>query len=124
MTLSAGVFVMIALYAAIASSHFWPLYNWSAAAISVWRSFAAIPPSALAGPEAPFFNANVRGGFGEPIVCTFMRPDSGANPGACAVNVQPPLRSPMIEKRPRSSVVAVKLVGDAFGFSAVTVAPL
>ena len=30
----------------------------------------------------------------------------------------------MIEKRPLSSVVAVKLLGDAAGFSAVTVAPL
>ena len=30
----------------------------------------------------------------------------------------------MIEKRPLSSVVAVKLLGDALGFSAVTVAPL
>ena len=30
----------------------------------------------------------------------------------------------MIEKRPLSSVVAVKLFGDALGLSAVTVAPL
>ena len=30
----------------------------------------------------------------------------------------------MIEKRPLSSVVAVKLLGDALGFSAVIVAPL
>ena len=34
-----------------------------------------------------------------------------------------PPRRPMTEKRPLSSVVAVKLLGDAFGFSAVTVAP-
>ncbi len=66
----------------------------------------------------------VIGGFGVPIVDTFILPDSGAKPGACAVNVHPPDRRPMIEKRPLSSVVAVKLLGDAFGFSAVTVAPL
>src|SRR5450759_4107528 len=116
---------MIVRYAAIASSHFCVLYRRSAAARSVCRSFAAIPPSAPIGPGAqPFFRVKVSGGFGAPIVCTFIRPDSGAKPGACAVNVQPPVRSPMIEKRPLSSVVAVKLLGDAAGFSAVMVAPL
>jgi hypothetical protein len=40
------------------------------------------------------------------------------NPGACAVNAQPPVRSPMIEKRPLSTVVDVKLLGEADGFSA------
>src|SRR5262245_29853667 len=83
-------------------------------------------PSALAGAALlpPFFNVKVSGGFGEPIVCTGNRPLSGAKPGACAVNVHEPVRRPMIEKRPLSSVVAVKLLGDALGFSAVTVAPL
>ena len=58
------------------------------------------------------------------MVCTFILPVSGAKPGACAENDQLPDFSPMIENRPLSSVVAVKLLGEAFGFSAVTVAPL
>ena len=64
------------------------------------------------------------GGFGAPIVETFSRPDSGPKLGAWAVNDHCPDFSPMIEKRPLSSVVAVKLFGDAFEFSAVMVAPL
>ena len=83
-----------------------------------------MPPSAARGPAPPFFSVKVSGGFGVPIVCTFSLPVSGPKPGACAVNVHVPVRSPMIEKRPLSSVVAVKLLGDASGFSAVTVAPL
>jgi hypothetical protein len=57
------------------------------------------------------------------MVWTLSAPDSGAKLGACAVNVQRPVRRPMIEKRPLSSVVAVNELGDALGFSAVTVAP-
>ena len=53
-----------------------------------------------------------------------MRVPSGANPGACTRNDHSPVRKPMIEKRPLSSVVAVKLFGEAFGFSAVIDAPL
>src|SRR3954447_14033128 len=88
-------------------------------------SFAARLPSALAGALVPpFFSVNVSGGLGAPMVCTLSRPDSGAKPGACAVNVHAPVRRPMIEKRPLSSVVAVKLLGDALGFSAVIDAPL
>src|SRR5471030_1839031 len=82
-------------------------------------------PSALVGPAPPpFFIVKVSGGFGAPIVETFSFPVSGPMPGACAENDQEPDFSPMIEKRPLSSVVAVKLLGDAAGFSAVTVAPL
>src|SRR3954462_3478672 len=66
----------------------------------------------------------VSGGFGAPIVETLSLPASGPNPGACAENDHWPDFRPMIEKRPLSSVVAVKLLGDAPGFSAVTVAPL
>src|SRR5262245_39296084 len=125
MTLSDGALVMMALYAAIDSSHFCALYSASAAASSAWRSLAATPPSApAAAPPVPLRSVNVNGGFGDPIVWTPSLPDSGANPGACAVNVHCPLFSPMIEKRPLSSVVAVKLLGEAPGFSAVMVAPL
>jgi hypothetical protein len=66
----------------------------------------------------------VSGGLGAPMVDTFNLPVSGAKPGACAANDHEPDLRPMIEKRPLSSVVAVKLLGDAAGFSAVTVAPL
>ena len=58
------------------------------------------------------------------MVVTSILPASGPKPGACAVNDHGPDFRPMIENRPLSSVVAVKLLGDAFGFSAVTVAPL
>src|SRR5713101_1709156 len=84
-----------------------------------------MPPSAPVGAGAPpFFNVKVRGGFGAPIVCTLKRNVSGPKPGACALKAHWPDRSPIIEKRPLSSVVAVKLLGDAFGLSAVIVAPL
>ena len=58
------------------------------------------------------------------MVATGSWPFSGAKPGASAVKFHWPVFNPMIEKRPLSSVVAVKLLGDALGFSAVTVAPL
>src|SRR6185503_10785972 len=84
-----------------------------------------MPPSAPAGAgEPPFFSVKVRGGFGAPIVCTLNRNVSGPNPGACAANVHAPDLRPIIEKRPLSSVAAVKLFGEAFGLSAVIVAPL
>jgi len=67
---------------------------------------------------------NCSGGLGAPIVDTFSLPASGPKPGAMAANDHWPDLRPMIEKRPLSSVVAVKLLGDAAGFSAVTVAPL
>src|ERR1700682_4924631 len=127
MTLSDGAFAMIARYAAIDSSHFWLVYRRSAAARSACRSFAAMPPRALpaaAGPPPPFFSVKASGGLGAPIVATGILPISGAKPGACAVKFHWPVFNPMIEKRPLSSVVAVKLLGEAFGFSAVTVAPL
>src|SRR5258708_18936309 len=82
-------------------------------------------PSALpAGAAAPpFFSVNWSGGFGAPIVATGSLPVSGPKPGASAVKFHWPVFSPMIEKRPLSSVVAVKLLGEAFGFSAVALAP-
>jgi len=52
------------------------------------------------------------------MVDTFSLPDSGANPGACAANDHGPDLRPMIEKRPLSSVVAVKLLGDRGRISA------
>ena len=82
-------------------------------------------PSALVGPGAPpFFIVKVSGGLGAPMVDTLSLPASGPKPGACAANDHCPDFRPMIEKRPLSSVVAVKLLGEAAGFSAVTVAPL
>src|SRR5215813_9586401 len=112
MTLSDGALVMIARYAATASSHFCWLKSPSAVASSACRSFGASPPSAPAGAAPPpFRSVNVSGGFGEPIVCTLSFPDSGAYPGACALNVHGPDLRPMIENRPLSSVVAEQLHG-------------
>src|SRR5438876_10280371 len=124
MTLNAGAFITRARYAMIASSHRWLLYSASADASSACRSFAARLPSALVGAATLFFNLNSRGLFGCPTVRMTACPAAGSNPGACALKSHAPALSPMIAKRPLSSVVAVRLVGEAVGFSAITVAPL
>src|SRR5262249_25312235 len=125
MTLSDGALVMIARYAATASSHFCWLKSPSAVASSACRSFGASPPSAPAGAApAPFRSVNDGGGFGEAIVCTLGFPDYRAQSRSCALYVPGRDWRPMIESRPLSAVVAVRLLGDAFEFSAVMVAPL
>src|SRR5688572_25367400 len=57
------------------------------------------------------------------MVRTGTLPDEAAKPGAEAVIFHDPVRRPMMEYRPRSSVVAVNDDGEALGFSAVIVAP-
>src|SRR5688500_8781049 len=91
--------------------------------ISAWSSFVFNPACAPAVPAAPGASTKSTGGIGAPMVRTGTLPDEGAKPGADAVIFHGPVRRPMIEYRPLSSVVAVNDEGDAFGFSAVTVAP-
>src|SRR5437899_3509900 len=83
-----------------------------------------MPPSApVAGGAPPFLRLRLSGGFGGPTVEICILLTSGVKPVASTLNVQTPERSPIMEKRPLSSVTAVKLL-TASGFSARTVAPL
>src|ERR671910_2279734 len=90
---------------------------------SAWSSLVFTPASAPAGPDAPGASTKSTGGMGAPMVRTGTLPDEAWKPGAEAVIFHEPVRRPMMEYRPRSSVVAVNDDGEAFGFSAVTVAP-
>src|SRR5687768_3932560 len=90
---------------------------------SPWSSLVLTPARAPAGPDAPGASTKSTGGIGAPMVRTGTLPDEAWKPGAEAVIFHEPVRRPMMEYRPRSSVVAVNDEGEAFGFSAVTVAP-
>src|ERR1044071_6866888 len=108
----------------MAASYCWPFINSSALARSPCSSLVLTPARAPTGPLAPGARAKSTGGIGAPMVRTGTCPEEGWQPGAGALIFHGPDLSPMIEYRPLSSVVAVNDEGEAFGFSAVTVAPL
>src|SRR5687768_18554664 len=87
---------------------------------SPWSSLVLTPARAPAGPDAPGASTKSTGGIGAPMVRTGTLPEEAWKPGAEAVIFHEPVRRPIMEYRPRSSVVAVNDDGDAFGFSAVT----